>query len=290
MNDIISTYTFEKKNELQTKKQIPRVKIKYTTNKNIYSIHNKLNPKIPNKSFSNIFIIMFKIKTFTNNLILPSLEFLLYKNAKNKMIFPFFKIKNIKKVNKNIINYSTFLLDHFNYNDYSLKIQGYIDINSNLFCFIKLKQKPIDSCYISNQQKNRKLWWVTHHEIKNGSLMNFKIHNSVIYIFKNYTFINDFDLQNEYVSQTLFICDSYENILHLLKNKFTENNIFKPLNICIEDAIKKKINNPFLLRVSIFSKKNITAPTEIKNLFRILPISTHFIKIDPNYIHLFKLK
>lgn len=288
MNDITSKYTI--KTKTKTQKEINKIKIKHKLNKKLYSIHNKLNSKIPNQKFINIFVVLFKINTFTNDLIMPSLEFLLYKNKKNEMIFPFFKIKNKQKMNEKIIKYSNFLLHSFNYENISLKTHGYIDIDTNLFSFIELKQNNINNFYISNQQSKKKLWWVTHDEIRNIYLMNYKINNSVIYIFNNYRFLNNFNLENEYFPQTLFICDSCDNILNILRSKFIDNKIFKPLNICIKDAIKKKISKPVLIRATIFSKQNITKPTKIGNLFRILPRSLHFIKINPSYRNLFKIK
>ena len=86
---------------------------------------------------------------------MPSLEFLLYKNEKNEMIFPFFKIKNKQKLNKKIINYSNFLLNYFNYEINSIKIQGYIDIDTNILKIQERIEKALGlKVYIINKKKN----------------------------------------------------------------------------------------------------------------------------------------
>lgn len=270
----------EKKNNI-----IIKIKIK---KKYIYNIEKKLQQEIPNTKFLKIFVCIYKIKTFSKKLIMPSLEYLLYKNDNNEMIFPFFKItSNQNDLKISIKKYSTFLLKNINNNN-NVKITGYLTIDENLFCLLEVKNKSIENIKLNNIQNDHKLWWTTIHEINSGKLINYKIHETTKYIFNQNKFLYIFNKKNIYREQPLYICDSCENVLKILKNNFLTNSNFHPLNICIKNAKKKKIKKPVLIRCSVFSKKYITKSIKISNLFRILPISLHFIKFTSN--NKFKIK
>lgn len=281
MEDILSKYIIKKITKNNTKLQIK------TKKKNIYNIENKLLQKIPNTKFLKIFVCIYKVKHFSKNLIMPSLEYLLYKDN-NEMTIPFFNITSKHKNFKTLIKkYSLFLLKKINNNN-NVQLRGYLTIDKNLFCFLQVQNKAITNIKLNNIQNNENLWWTTLNEIYTGKLINYKIHKSTKYLFNQNKFLYVFNKHNPYREKTLYICDSCENVINIIKNHFIENRKFQPLHICIKNAKKKKIKKPVLIRCSVFSKKNIIKPTKISNLFRILPLSLHFIKFTSN--NKFKIK
>ena len=282
MEDISSKFVIKKiiKNNI-------KIKIKPKKNKNIYNIENKLLQNIPNTKFLKIFVCIYRVKHFSKNLIMPSLEYLFYKDN-YEIILPFFNITSKHNNFKTLIkDYSLFLLKK-NKIDYDVQIKGYLTIGKNLFCFLQVENKVIENITLNNIQHNENLWWATLNEIYSGRLINYKIHKSIKYLFSQNKFLYAFNKKNIYREKTLYICESCENVLKIIKNNFIENRNFQPLNICIKNAKKKKIKKPVLIRCSIFSKKNIIKPTNISNLFRILPVSLHFIKFTTN--NKFKIK
>ena len=287
MEDITSNFIFNIKKKIKIQKSIKPF--------DIYPIKNYLSRNIPKNKYSKIFFCIFKINTFSNNLMLPSLEYLLYKyNTSNEMIFPFINIEKYAENNDDnlykfyIKNYSNFLLKELDYKNTKLTNVGYIEIGSNLFCFLKLNQDKLNYLEVYNKQNNNNLWWATLSEINNSKLINYNINDSVTYIFKKFNFLKDFNSSNHFKEQILYICESKSNIINILQNNFANNSIFKPLDICIKDAIKNKIKNPVLIRCCIFSKKIVTKSINIKNLFKISPISLHCIKFKSN--NSFKIK
>lgn len=284
MEDILSKYTIKK--NIQTNKNI---QIKIKNKKYIYNIQKNLLENIPNTKFLKIFVCIYKVKKFSKNLIMPSLEYLLYKEN-NEMILPFFNITSKHKNIKTLIeNFSLFLLKKIKNNN-SVEIKGYLTVDKNLFCFLQVKNNLIKNIKLNNIQNDEKLWWTTLYEINSGNLINYKIHESVKYIFNENKFLYSFNKKNIYREKILYICESCDDTLNIIKNHFVKNRNFQPLKNCIKNAKKKKIKKPVLIRCSIFFKKNksVNKGMIISNLFRILPVSIHFIKFTSN--NKFKIK
>ena len=238
MEDISSKFVIKKiiKNNI-------KIKIKPKKNKNIYNIENKLLQNIPNTKFLKIFVCIYRVKHFSKNLIMPSLEYLFYKDN-YEIILPFFNITSKHNNFKTLIkDYSLFLLKK-NKIDYDVQIKGYLTIGKNLFCFLQVENKVIENITLNNIQHNENLWWATLNEIYSGRLINYKIHKSIKYLFSQNKFLYAFNKKNIYREKTLYICESCENVLKIIKNNFIENRNFQPLNICIKNAKKKKLKNP----------------------------------------------